>query len=327
MLSRRTQITRLRAVALAALPSYALPDGRLTFVTHGENTTFRHESAAGRFLVRVHRPQRHGHGQGVDAAAAIESEISWLRAIRADTDLEVPEALATRDGDDTVVAAAAGESRVCSVLRWMDGRIYEESARPIHLRRLGEAMAALHHQADAWTPPPGFVRITWDHDTFFGDVMVYGDVTAGECWRLLPAPVRARFEAVAVRLSDVMADERDVGLIHADLHPGNAVFDGERVKLIDFDDCGTGPRLYELAVAVWEFRLHSDYPAYLDALREGYLGRRAIDLSAIDDYIALRQVAFALWCVGMARVNPSFAARLDGSLRWSIAMLDACERR
>jgi len=71
MLSRRTKIARLRAVALAALPSYALPDGRLTFVTHGENTTFRHESAAGRHLVRVHRPQR--HGQRVDAAAAIWS--------------------------------------------------------------------------------------------------------------------------------------------------------------------------------------------------------------------------------------------------------------
>ncbi|MBD3942732.1 phosphotransferase [Microbacterium sp. NEAU-LLC] len=325
MLSRRSQIARLRAVALAALASYALPDGRLTFVTHGENTTFRHESAAGRFLVRVHRLQR--HGQGVDAAAAIDSEISWLRAIRADTDLDVPEPLHTRDGDDTVVAAAAGESRVCSVLRWMDGRIYEESARPVHLRRLGEAMAVLHHQADVWTPPPGFVRIAWDHDTFFGDVMVYGDITAGECWRLLPAAVRARFESVAVRLADIMAADRDVGLIHADLHPGNAVFDGERVKLIDFDDCGTGPRLYELAVAVWEFRLRPDYPAYLAALQAGYLGRRTVDLTAIDDYIALRQVAFALWCVGMARVNPEFAARLDGSLRWSLAMLDACERR
>ena len=325
MLTRRSQIARLRAVALAALRSYPLPEGRLTFVTHGENTTFRHESTAGRFLVRVHRPQR--HGRDVDAAAAIDSEISWLRAIRSDTDLAVPEVLPTRDGADTVDAAAAGQSRVCSVLRWMDGRIYEESARPVHLRRLGEAMAVLHDQADAWTPPPGFVRIRWDHHTFFGDVMVYGDVSAGECWRLLPPPVRTRFEAVGARLADIMAAERDVGLIHADLHPGNAVFERGRVKLIDFDDCGTGPRLYELAVGVWEFRLRPDYPAYLDALCAGYLAHRAIEVSAIDDYIALRQVAFALWFVGMARVNPAFAERLDGSLRWSLAMLDACERR
>ena len=35
------------------------------------------------------------------------------------------------------------------------------------------------------------------------------------------------------------------GLIHADLHLGNALFQRGQVKLIDFDDCGTGPRLYD----------------------------------------------------------------------------------
>jgi len=69
MTSRRAQIGRMRRVALAALDCYALPDGRLTFVTHGENTTFRHDSVAGRYLVRVHRPQR--HGRDVDSSAAM----------------------------------------------------------------------------------------------------------------------------------------------------------------------------------------------------------------------------------------------------------------
>jgi Ser/Thr protein kinase RdoA (MazF antagonist) len=75
-------------VALAALDRYALTDGRLTFVTHGENTTFRHDSNGGRYLVRVHRPQR--HGRDVDSAAAIRSEISGPGAIRGGTDLTVP---------------------------------------------------------------------------------------------------------------------------------------------------------------------------------------------------------------------------------------------
>ena len=323
MRSRRSQIARMHQVALAALREYPLPEGRLTFVTHGENTTFRHESAAGRHLVRVHRPQR--HGQGVDSAAAIGSEIAWLRGIRADTDLEVPEAIPTRDGSVTVEATASGETRVCSVLRWMDGRLYEDSARPVHLRRIGAAMAILHNQADAWTPPDDFVRIQWDHETFFGNVMEYGGIAAADCWNLLPTPVRTRFEAVAERTADVFASTDDVGLIHADLHTGNAVFEGDRVKLIDFDDCGTGPRLYELAVAVWEHRLDADYPAYLDALRAGYLTNRDIDLARLDDFIAVRQVAFDLWYTGTAQVNPAFAARLDVVHRWSLEMLDGVE--
>ena len=85
MSSRRGQVARLRRVAMAALDRFPLPGGRLTFLNHEENTTFRHDSAAGRHLVRVHRRQR--HGRDVDTSAAVRSELAWLRAIRADTDL------------------------------------------------------------------------------------------------------------------------------------------------------------------------------------------------------------------------------------------------
>ena len=313
----------MRRVALAALAHYDLPAGRLTFVDHGENTTFRHDSTAGRFLVRVHRPQR--HGRDVDSSAAIRSELIWLTALRADTDLEVPKPLATRDGALTAEASAAGETRVVSMLRWLDGRIYEETARPVHLRRLGSAMAKLHGQADLWSPPPDFVRIDWTHEAFFGDVMVYGGLPASACWQLLPEELRARFERVSRRLQTVMAAETDIGLIHADLHLGNAVFEGERVKLIDFDDCGTGPRLYDLAVALWELRDGNEHQAFADALLEGYRSVRDVDTTHLDDFIALRQVAFDLWFTGTAQVNPAFAADLDKVHRWSLAMLDLVE--
>jgi Ser/Thr protein kinase RdoA (MazF antagonist) len=323
MRSRRAQIGRLRQVALAALSRYELPEGRLRFVSHGENTTFRHEGPAGRHLVRVHRPHR--HGRGVDSASAIRSELAWLRAIRGGTDLLVPEPLEARDGAPTVDATAAGETRTCSVLRWMDGRIHEESARPVHLHRLGAAMARLHDHADGWTPPAGFVRIRWDHTTFFGDVMVYGETSAAGCWALLPAQVRTRFEAVALRMSDVMGLADDWGLVHADLHLGNALFHRGGVRLIDFDDCGHGPRLYDLAVALWELRDEPGYPAFRDALLQGYRRHRDVDARHLDDFIAVRQVAFDLWFTGMAQVNPAFAARLDKVHRWSLSMLDRVE--
>src|SRR5918993_917703 len=46
MTSRRARIARLRQVALAGLGPYALPEGRLTFVSHGENTTARQRGRA-----------------------------------------------------------------------------------------------------------------------------------------------------------------------------------------------------------------------------------------------------------------------------------------
>ena len=122
-----------------------------------------------------------------------------------------------------------------------------------------------------------------------------------------------------------MANEADVGLIHADLHLGNALFEAGEVKLIDFDDCGTGPRLYDLAVALWELRDKPKYSSFRDALVSAYTAERVIDVTHLDEYIALRQVAFDLWYTGTAQVNPEFARRLDVVHDWSLAMLDRVE--
>ena len=101
------------------------------------------------------------------------------------------------------------------------------------------------------------------------------------------------------------------GLVHADLHLDNALFTRDDVRPIDFDDCGLGHRVYELAVPLWEVRDRDDYPAFRAALLDGYAQHRdlpAEHVAYVDDYIAARQVAFALWFVGTAQVNPAFAA-------------------
>ncbi|MFI9381307.1 hypothetical protein [Kutzneria sp. NPDC052558] len=105
------------------------------------------------------------------------------------TDLAVPEPVPTRDGELTVQSG-----RICSLLRWMDGRRHASSARPGHLRLLGAAMARLRNQADTWSPPADFVRIRWDWETFFGETMEYGGVNAAKVWELLPADLRRDFE-------------------------------------------------------------------------------------------------------------------------------------
>ena len=190
----------------------------------------------------------------------------------------MPEPVAARDGASTVTVDAVGTARVCSVLRWMEGRIHEASPRPVHLHRLGEAMARLHEHADAWRLPAGFVRIQWDHEAFFGNVMIYGGTRAARCWDLLPKELPARFRAVDAAMVDIFANAGDTGLIHADLHLGNALFDRGAVKLIDFDDRGTGPRLYDLSVALWELRDRPDYPVFRDALLSGCSARRDLDV-------------------------------------------------
>jgi hypothetical protein len=80
-------------------------------------------------------------------------------------------------------------------------------------------------------------------------------------------------------------------------------------------------------VAPWELRDREHYPLFRDALLAGYRSVRDVDPDQLDDFIALRQVAFGLWYTGTADVNPVFAARLDDVHRWSLAMLDLVEAR
>jgi Ser/Thr protein kinase RdoA (MazF antagonist) len=333
MLSQRQQVARMRHLAAQALRAYSLADPELRFVAHGENTTFRVDATGlqgrDRFLLRVHRPAR--HGRNVDSAAAIGSELDWLTALRADTDLQVPEPVRTTAGKLTVTASSRDvpEPRFCSVLRWMDGRGHAGAPRPVHLRRLGSVMARLHNHAGQWRVPPGFVRIRWDCAAFFGDTMVYGGINAADVWSLIPDDLRRRFDLVASRMTRVMTQLGEgtdqFGLIHADLHLDNALFWRDEVRVIDFDDSGFGYWLYDIAVALWELRQRSDYEQFRAALLDGYTQHRRLPggLAHLDDFIATRDIAFGLWFTGMAQADPAFAADLDEVLRNTSESLDA----
>jgi Ser/Thr protein kinase RdoA (MazF antagonist) len=336
--SHREEITRLRRVAVRALDAYPLAEPRLRFVTHGENTTFQvsargDDGAVERFLLRVHRPLR--HGRFIDSNAAISAELRWLTALRAETDLLVPLPFLTRDGQLTTTVSVPGvrRPRTCSILRWMDGHRYTNSPRPVYLHRLGGAMARLHNHADMWPRPDGFVRTRWDWETFFGDTMQYGGINAAQVWDLLPDELRRRFDGVAVAARQAMTrlGDETIGLIHADLHLDNALFAGDDVMLIDFDDFGIGHRVYDLAVALWELRHRADYGAFRAALIDGYTAFRPLakeQLRYLDTFIAVREVAFGLWFVGTAQVNPVFRDRLPkvlGAVGRSLAVLQESE--
>lgn len=328
------QVRRLRRLAQSALDQYGLGDAQLTFITHGENTTFRVDAAdpvpgevvdkryvENRYLLRIHRP-------GYQTAESIASELAWLAALRRETTLAVPEPVPSLQGELLVAAAVPGipERRTCSLFRWMKGRLCRRHIRLGHFRALGRLMAQLHHHALHWQPPPGFTRRHWDWEGLFGDEAGF-TLSGEEVWALLPRPYDELFVAVASQARQVMAGlgtgAEAFGLIHADLflgEEGNVLFSAGEARPIDFDDCGYGYWVYDLAVSLCHWQKAEAWPAIREALLDGYAQIRPLperQLAHLDLFMAARHVSEILWATDLAQVNPSFHEELEEWLEWA----------
>src|SRR5205814_10646356 len=99
----------------------------------------------------------------------------------------------------------------------------------------------------------------------------------------------------------ILGASRDVfGLIHADFHHGNYLFDRGSVRAIDFDDCGFGHYLYDLVVTLSAARGWSNYPVLRAALLAGYRDERPLPPEheqCIPALMASRRLSLMVWRV------------------------------
>lgn len=331
-LSRRAQLARLRRLGHAALASYGLAPASLTLLRHEHNTTFRVDADGGPYVLRINRT-------GVHTPATINSEMAWLRALRQDADLGVPDPVAARDGALVVVAQDAGlpGSRACVLLRWLEGRFLEARLTPAHLRQVAALQAGLQQHAARWTPPEGFARPRVDALTEtakrggvarsaevarLGEHPTPEDADRGQ--RLVAELLSAADAAGFARALDVVwaathelaAQPGSFGLIHGDLHQENYLFRDGAARAIDFDDCGWGFYLYDLAVTLSELESHARYDELRKALLEEYARLRPLPdrhEAYLETFAILRRMQLLLWILE----SREHAAFRDGWQAWA----------
>jgi len=153
----------LEVFARGAVAEHGMPDAEITLLNVSENATFRADAADGRRLVlRVHRT-------GYHSREAIESELAWISALRADGIVHTAPVIPTPDGRDIVVVRhPGGEERNVVAFEWMNGVEPPEDRLVDDFRELGAITARLHRHAREWERPAGFTRFRWDFDTSLG---------------------------------------------------------------------------------------------------------------------------------------------------------------
>jgi Ser/Thr protein kinase RdoA (MazF antagonist) len=287
------QVRRLQRLAEAALRSYDLGVVRLTPLTQTENMTFRVDSrAAGRLVLRIHRP-------AAKLPAEIRSELLWLAALRRDTDLVVPDPVATTSGDVLTFAEAEGVPgpRPCVLFRWVDGRFAPRLRSAVAFGRVGAFMARLHRHAEQFAPPPGFTRGRLDQGSLAGIGAAFA-----ACGLMLSQDDRSTIGALLAQIGANMRALGDgpavFGLIHADLHQFNYLFHQDQVRAIDFDDCCRAHFLYDIAVALRGAGDWRPTPAMRAAFLAGYRGVRPLaeeHEAYLGSFLALRQLILLPW--------------------------------
>jgi acetylornithine/succinyldiaminopimelate/putrescine aminotransferase/Ser/Thr protein kinase RdoA (MazF antagonist) len=267
----------IAALAQDALRSWNISDAQIEVVNHRENTVFRVDASDGRrFALRVHQ-------DGLHDDAALSSELAWMLALRADG-FPVPEAVPANDGSLFVVAAQGGLTRRCTLLEWIDGNLFNDLGRVERgmrdelcdrYRQLGALAARLHRQAVAWQPPHGFVRHAWDEDGLLGE-----EPRMGRFWDypgLAPDQRREFLKARTVLrafLQKLGRTRENYGLVHADFLPDNIIVSDKGLTLIDFDDCGFGWHLYEMATGLFPQIRQPFFDDLVAAYLEGYRSER-----------------------------------------------------
>jgi Ser/Thr protein kinase RdoA (MazF antagonist) len=178
---------------------------------------------------------------------------------------------------------------------------------------LGGITARLHAHAQGWARPGWFTRRRWDFSAMFGPDAAWGS------WRAAgvdaaEAAVLARGEALIGRFLAGFGEGADrFGLIHADLRLANLLAEGERLRVIDFDDCGFGWFAYDFAAAVSFFEDAAEVPALLDAWVAGYRGVRPLaeeQVAAMPVFVAARRLLLTGWVAShrdVAPVGPDYA--------------------
>ncbi len=310
--------------ALKAFPIE--PDG-LELVSLAENVTYRVVDRRGgaAYALRLHRPWYHTLDELI-------SERAWVRALD-DAGIAVQAPVRTRDGQEyaAVTVPGTGEKRFAGLARWTSGRVLAEVLRETtdsqiaqhHFEQLGALTAAMHDQAAAWQPPAAFTRHELDADGFMGSAPHWGPfwdhqgLTAAE--RRLMLDTRERLHAALARLS---RQPSVYSMIHADMHPGNVLVDGERLTVIDFDDAAWGWHAYDIAVALVH-QQGSILEVFQHAYVAGYRSVRPISdqtLALLPMFRLVRGLAQIGWYHQRPELKRS-AARFD---EIKAAVLDQC---
>lgn len=286
-----------------ALSHWGLEDAAMRQLSLSENATYLVESSADsngeadpqRFVLRLHRP-------GYREKKLIESELAWIDALADEGTVRVARAYPTFQGDKLCsFINPDGAEQYAVLFEFLDGKEPSESGLASSMERIGRVAASLHASSLSWCRPEWFERIVWDEDRIVGSKSDFGD------WRdtsEVTPELKEILEATETKMLREMAEygktADNFGLVHTDLRSSNLLIgeDGT-VKVIDFDDCGEGWFLFDMACSFSFEESSPNIEAMVLAYLRGYRSAGGVvsdsELAYLPAMLIARRLMLVAW--------------------------------
>lgn len=253
------QIDSLKKFALIVLESYQISAKSIEIVNYENNATFKittTDETNFALRININSPR---------SKANIEAEIAWVKFLNTSDLVNTARPISNKHGSyiTTYFHQEIGRNLVSVMYSWLDGFDVGDNPTPNQLQALGAAMALMHNlSVDFAMPSDSQLPIL--NDPFWGSP----DLLRSEESQLSSEHKRLvidAFDEITRRTNDLY-QKTAAHLIHADLHGWNLKWNLHQLSIFDFDDCGIGLPIQDIATALY----YLDTPDQNQALLEGY---------------------------------------------------------
>ncbi len=274
-LSYKGQVSRLRELAEKALTHYSIKVSKIKFINHGENTTFKiTDSRKKNYLLRICRQDYH-------TVDALNEELQWLKKLSHQFQVPIPVPSKKKKLLEWASTELLPEGRHTALFNWTDGvflstkKSSKNKMKEHHMVSLGRLIGELHNHET--THGKVIYRNFWTVEGLVGRKAKFGSID--HITQATPAQQKLISRTRRSLWTSMKKFEKKYphkqGLIHADLHFGNLVFNKKDIALIDFDDSGFGFFAYDLAIPIVsvthsKFLSEKEKVLFRKAILEGY---------------------------------------------------------
>lgn len=275
------------------VPLYQIEDPTsCQFWQRGINDTYRLKSANAIYSLRVYRHNLRTSGE-------IDFEISALNHLD-DRGVNVARPIIRKDGCFVTEIQSPEGLRHVIITTHAEGKDpdYDDSDNG---RLFGESVADLHNRSSGFKSQHTRPRLDIENllDTSLNVIFSYLD-QGSEDLKILKSTATDLRHTV----NSVDQKKLDIGFCHGDCHGSNVHLHNGSLMHFDFDCCGFGFRVFELATFKWGISGNDNEEELWSKFLEGYRSQRDItpeDLSLVGTFVVIRQLWWMALIMGNAR--------------------------